>query len=106
MSSISDPSGTRTYNFAQATRTATSGTSTAAVAFGALSASREVMFLSTERCWVVVGASDVAAADTANAGIIAVEAWVPWHMKLASGATHFRVIQDSTAGVLRTIPVA
>lgn len=98
--------GTRAYNLAAATRTATSSTSSAAVAFGALGESREVMLTASERCFVVFGASDVAAASGTDAAVLPIEAGEKWHLKLPAGVTHYRVIRDSVDGVFRTIPVA
>lgn len=97
--------GTRAYNLAAATKTATAAASSAAVAFGALGESREAMLTATERCFVALGAADMGAADGASASVLPIEAGEKFHLKLAAGQTHYRVIRDSADGVLRAIPV-
>jgi hypothetical protein len=98
--------GTRDYNLAEATRTVTGAASSAAVAFGALGESREVMLTCTERCYVAIGGEGVGAASGANAAVLPVAADEKFHLKLKAGETHYRVIRDSADGVFRAIPVA
>ena len=91
--------GTRQYDFAGNVRQTVTGTSTAAIALPTLYASREVMVHASERCVIRLGASDVAAATVASGQLI-LEAGERFHFKIATGATHFRVIRDSTDGFL------
>jgi len=97
--------GTREYNFTDATRTAVAATSTAAVAIGTLGESREVMAHASTRCFVRFGASDVAAAS-AGAGQLILEAGERFHLRLAAGVTHFRVIRDTADGFITVTAVA
>ena len=76
------------------TKTSTSGTSTAAVAIGV---DGWVTFVAqTEKCWIVFGASDVAAAD-ANDFPIPVDGKEEWYCPPA--VTHFRVIATSSGAL-------
>ena len=96
--------GTRAYNYGAATRTAFSSTSSAAVALGALSAEREIMITATARCFLVFGASDVAAADGTAATNLPIEPGEKFHIRLPAGVTHYRVIRDTSDGVLNMFP--
>jgi hypothetical protein len=97
--------GTRAYNFAQATRTAVGATSSAAVAIGTLSASREVMLVASTRCFIRFGTSSVAAANATDAALLALPADAMFHMRLPSGVTHYTVIRDTADGFVRIVPV-
>jgi hypothetical protein len=98
--------GTREYNFAAGTRTATSATSSAAVPIPTLGASRELMMVASARCLVKFGASDVTAAAATDADVLPVPVDAMFHHRVPTGVTHFRVIRDSVDGILRTFPVA
>lgn len=98
--------GTREYNLAAATRTAVGSTSSAAVAIGTLSTSREVMLIASTRCMIKFGNSGVAAAAVNDADVLALPADAMFHMRIPAGVTHFRVIRDTADGFLRCIPVA
>jgi hypothetical protein len=98
-------SGTRAYNFAQATRTAVGATSSAAVAIGTLSASREVMLVASTRCFIRFGTSTVTAANATDAALLALPADAMFHMRLPSGVTHYTVIRDTADGFVRIVPV-
>ena len=98
--------GTREYNFAAGTRTATSATSSAAVPIPTLGASRELMMVASARCLVKFGASDVTAAAATDADVLPVPVDAMFHHRIPTGVTHFRVIRDSVDGILRTFPVA
>lgn len=106
MQRFSNMVGTRAYNLAAATRTAFSETSSAAVEIGTLNGLREVMFTANKRCFVALGASDVAAADQAAATVFPVEAGEKFHVRLQAGITHYRVISDGEDGIFRAYPVA
>jgi hypothetical protein len=98
-------SGTRAYNFAQATRTAVGATSSAAVEIGTLSASREVMLIASTRCFIRFGASTVTAANAADAALLVLPADAMFHMRLPSGVTHYTVIRDTADGFVGIVPV-
>lgn len=104
--SPTDPvgNGTRAYDWTNGLRQAVSSTSTAAVAFPALGTSREVMFHASTRCFVRQGDSNVTAATVA-AGHMVVEAGERYHIRLAAGVTHFRVIRDTADGFLNVTAV-
>jgi hypothetical protein len=89
--------GTRQYDFTGNVRQAVTGTSTAAVALPTLYTSREVMVHSAERAFIRFGDSGVTAA-TAASGQLIMEAGERFHLRLATGITHFRVIRDTTDG--------
>jgi hypothetical protein len=96
--------GTRTYNFAVATYTAVTATSSA-TALGTLNAAREVLLIPDTDCVVAFGTSAVmVAADTA--GALPLSAGDKFHLRLSAGITHFAAIQMSAAGHIRAIPVA
>lgn len=95
---------TREYVFASQTRTAIGATSSAAVALGTLGLSREVMLHATSRCFILFGASDVAAASAA-AGHLILEAGERFITRMPTSVTHFRVIRDSADGHLDVTPV-
>ena len=97
---------TRRYNYAAGTRTTVSGTSSAAVALGALGTTREIMLIASSRCFIKFGASDVTAAAATDTDVLALPADVMFHLRVPASVTHFRVIQDSAGGFLRCIPVA
>jgi hypothetical protein len=97
--------GTRAYNFDQATRTAVGATSSAAVAIGTLSASREVMLITSTRCFIRFGASTVTAANATDAALLVLPADAMFHMRLPSGVTHYTVIRDTADGFVRFVPV-
>lgn len=102
---LADSSGTREYNFAQGTNTAFTGTSSAEVAIGTLSLSREIMMIASQRCHIRFGATGLSAAAV-GAGVLPLAADERFHMKVPAGVTHFRVIRDSADGVLNVMPVA
>lgn len=89
--------GTRTYDWTNNVRTAVGVASTAAAALPTLSASREVMVHASQRCFVRLGASDLAAAS-AGAGQLIVEPGERFHFRVNAGHTHFRVIRDTLDG--------
>jgi hypothetical protein len=97
--------GTRAYNFDQATRTAVGATSSAAQAIGTLSASREVMLITSARCFIRFGALSVGAANASDAALLALPADAMFHMRLPSGVTHYTVIRDTADGFVRFVPV-
>lgn len=73
-------------------------TSTAAVAFDAKPG--ELTLLDTDAdCYVVIGTSAVAAASATNRTIY-LSSQTPMMLRLQTGDTHFRVIQDTAAGNL------
>jgi hypothetical protein len=98
-------SGTRAYNFDQATRTAVGATSSAAVAIGTLSASREVMLIASTRCFIRFGTLSVGAANATDANLLVLPADAMFHMRLPSGVTHYTVIRDTADGFVRSAPV-
>ena len=98
-------SGTRAYNFAQATRTAVGATSSAAVALGTLAASREVMLVASTRCFIRFGTSTVTAANATDPALLALPADAMFHMRAPSGVTHYTVIRDTADGFVRIVPV-
>jgi hypothetical protein len=98
-------SGTRAYNFAQATRTAVGATSSSAQTIGTLSASREVMLVASTRCFIRFGDSDVGAATATDAALLVLPADAMFHMRLPSGVTHYTVIRDTADGFVRFVPV-
>lgn len=89
--------GTRAYNWSTNIRQATSGTSTSAISLPALGASREIMAHASECCFVRFGNSSVSAAAVGNGQLI-LEAGERFHLRLATGVTHFRVIRDVADG--------
>jgi hypothetical protein len=97
--------GTRAYNFAQATRTAIASASSAAVAIGTLGASREVMLVSSARCFIKWGEAGIAAAAASDLDVLALPADAMFHLRIPAGVTHFRVIRDTADGFLRVTPV-
>jgi hypothetical protein len=97
---------TREYTFSAGTRTTVSGTSSAAIAIGTMGVGREIMLIASTRCFIKFGASDVTAAAATDTDVLALPADVMFHLRVPSGVTHFRVIQDSAGGFLRCIPVA
>jgi hypothetical protein len=98
-------SGTRAYNFDQATRTAVGATSSAAVEIGTLAASREVMLIASTRCFIRFGTSTVTAANATDAALLALPADAMFHMRLPAGVTHYTVIRDTADGFIRFVPV-
>lgn len=96
--------GTRQYDWANGLRQAVTGTSSAATALPTLGTSREVMFHASSRCFVRMGDSNVAAAAAA-AGHMVLEAGERFHIRIATGVTHFRVIRDSADGNLNVTAV-
>ena len=80
-----------------ATNTATSSTSTAAIAIGSQGAFRFVA--QTVDCWILFGDSTVAAATTANALVIPAGTWMDFMCGYPNN-THFRVITAASAGNL------
>jgi hypothetical protein len=98
-------SGTRAYNFDQATRTAVGATSSSAQVIGTLSASREVMLVASTRCFVRFGALSVGAANATDANLLPLPADAMFHMRLPSGVTHYTVIRDTADGFVRIVPV-
>jgi hypothetical protein len=98
-------SGTRAYNFDQATRTAVGATSSAAAAIGTLSASREVMLITSARCFIRFGTLSVGAANATDANLLVLPADAMFHMRLPSGVTHYTVIRDTADGFVRFVPV-
>jgi hypothetical protein len=97
--------GTRAYNFGQATRTAVGATSSSAQTIGTLAASREVMLVASTRCFIRFGDSDVGPAAATNAALLPLPADAMFHMRLASGVTHYTVIRDTADGFVRIVPV-
>ncbi len=98
-------SGTREYNFAQGTRTAVGSTSSAAVSLGTLGNSREIMIISSTRCFINFGASNVGAAS-AGAGNLPLPADSIFHLRIPENVSHFRVIRDTADGFISVIPVS
>jgi hypothetical protein len=98
--------GTREYNFAQAIRTAFTATSSAAVALGTLSTSREILVVTSSRCFIKWGTSSVSAAAATDNDVLALPADAMFHLRVSAGVTHFRVIRDTADGFLRVIPVS
>jgi hypothetical protein len=97
-------SGTRAYNFAQATRTAVGATSSSAQEIGTLAASREVMLIASTRCFIRFGASTVTAANATDAALLALPADAMFHMRLPSGVTHYTIIATAD-GFVSIVPV-
>jgi hypothetical protein len=107
LASPTDPTGngTRQYDWTNSLRQAVSSTSTAAIAFPSLGTSREVMFHASSRCFVRMGDGSVSAASIA-AGQMVLEAGERFHIRLAVGVTHFRVIRDTADGFLNIAAVS
>ena len=91
--------GTRQYDFPGNVRQAVATASTSAVPLPTLYTSREVMVHASERCFVRFGDSAVTAAAAGNGQLI-MEPGERFHLRLAAGVTHFRVIRDTTDGFL------
>jgi hypothetical protein len=98
-------SGTRAYNFDQATRTAVGATSSSAQAIGTLAASREVMLIASTRCFIRFGTLSVGAANATDANLLPLPVDAMFHLRLPSGVTHYTVIRDTADGFVRIVPV-
>jgi hypothetical protein len=97
-------SGTRSYNFGAATRTAV-GAASVATALGTLAATREIMLTASTDCYVAFGTSSVSVAAT-DAAALRLFAGERFHLRVPSGVTHYAVIRDAADGYLRVTPVA
>ena len=97
--------GTRSYNFAAATRTAIGSSSTAG-ALGTLNTAREVMLTASVDCYVAFGTSSGVSVAATDAAALRLFAGERFHLRLAAGLTHYAVIRDSSDGFLRVTPVA
>lgn len=96
-------SGTRSYNFGAATRTAV-GAASVATPLGTLNTTREIMLTASTDCYVKFGASTVSVSAT-DAAALQMFAGERFHLQIPAGATHYAVIQDAAAGFLRVTPV-
>lgn len=97
--------GTRQYNLAAGTRTAVTTSSSAAVAIGTLGSSREVLLISSTRCFLRFGASDVTAASATDANVLPLPADTLFTMRVPRDVTHFTVVRSTADGFLHCIPV-
>lgn len=97
--------GTRQYNLAAATRTAVATASSAAVAIGTLGASREILLVSSTRCFIRFGTSDVAASSATDATVLPLPADALFTLRVPRDVTHFTVIRSTADGFLHCIPV-
>jgi hypothetical protein len=96
--------GTRSYDFASATRAAV-GSASVRTALGALGAQREIMLTSSADCHIRFGDSTVSVAAT-DAQALRLFAGERFHLRVPSGVTHYAVIRDAADGFLRVTPVA
>lgn len=97
--------GTRPYNIDAGTRHAVGATSSTAIDIVPLGPSRELLLISSTRCFIRWGGSGVTAAAAGN-GVLPLPADVMFHIRIPVGVTHFRVIRDSADGFITQIAVA
>lgn len=97
--------GTRQYNLAAGTRTAVTASSSAAVAIGTLGSSREILLISSTRCFIRFGTASVTAASATDATVLPLPADAMFTLRVPSDVTHFTVVRSTADGFLHCIPV-
>lgn len=91
--------GTRVYDFDNNSRTAVTGTSSAAISLPPLYDSREVMAHAKERTFVRFGVSSLSPATDGDKQLI-LEAGERFHLRIPVGVTHYRAIRETTDGAV------